>query len=116
MRDIIYSLESSSKTAAIIASIEDRFGHNRISLSKVRGWRRELILKYLKLEPQPWGDNVVRAQVCIDAVKCARDKNEALKYIQIVQGLSKMEVHFWAAKFLHGNKRARRAWRIIYGQ
>ena len=115
MREITYRLEQTNDTASIIADIEDRFGRNSINLSRVRGWRREFILKYLRLEPQRWNDNVVKVQVCIEAVKCARDKNEALRYIHTVQRLSKMELHFWTSKFLSNSERARRAWKAMYG-
>lgn len=112
-----YSVEKSEsgKTAGIVAFIEDRFGRGKVSFAMVRGWRRELALKYLKLDPQGWSDDVARAYVGIEALKCAKNRTEALKFLEVVKGLSQLEIHFWSTKFLNGNARARKAWRALYG-
>lgn len=117
MRTVKYSVEKSGsgKTAGVVATVEDRFGRGKISFARVRGWRRELALKYLKLDPQGWSDDVARAYVGIEALKCARNMNEALKFLEAVKELSQLEVHFWSTKFLNGSIKARRAWRALYG-
>jgi hypothetical protein len=117
LRTIKYSVEKSvsGKTAGVVATIEDRFGREKISFSRVRGWRRELALKYLKLDPQGWTDDAARAYVGLEVLKCAKNRDEALKFLQMVKELSQLEVHFWSTKFLNGNKKAKRAWRAFYG-
>jgi hypothetical protein len=112
-----YSVEKSGsgKTAGVVATVEDRFGRDRISFARVRGWRRELALKYLKLDPQGWSDDVARSYVGLEALKCAKNREEALKFLGVVKELSQLEVHFWSTKFLNGNKKARKAWRAFYG-
>lgn len=117
MRIVKYSIEKSSsgKTVGLVAIVEDRFGCIKISLTKVRGWRSELALKHLRLEQQRWSDDVARAYIGIEALKCAKNEHEALKFLGIVKELSRLEIHFWSAKFLNGNKKARKAWRSLYG-
>lgn len=116
MRAVKYSMvRVGGQMAGVIATVEDRFGRYRICYSRVRGWRRELALKHLKLDTQGWNDDAERTYVGIEALKCARDEGEALKFLETVKGLDRLEVHFWTTKFLNGNKRARRAWRVLYG-
>jgi len=117
LRSVKYRIEKSKsgKTASLLAIIEDRFGRNRINLSRVRGWRKELALKYLTLNQEEWNDNVAKAFVCIEVLKCARNQDEAVKFLQAVNSLDQLELHFWATKLLNGNKKAIKAWRILYG-
>ena len=58
-------------------------------------------------------ENAVRTFVGLNALSAARDKREALHYIETVKSIGSMEAHFWANKFLN-NDRARAAWRALY--
>ncbi len=46
-------------------------------------------------------------------LKSAKDRYEALRFIEEVRSHSSMEVHFWAYKFLSSEK-AIKAWRALY--
>lgn len=117
MRSVKYRLRESAsgKTACLQAVIEDRFGQKKVSLSSLRGWRKEIAEKHLKLESGKWDDEAAKTLVSLEALKCAKSPDEAFKFLQAVNSLSQLELHFWATKFLNGDKRPRRAWMILYG-
>ncbi|MEN3052979.1 MAG: hypothetical protein ABC595_07950 [Candidatus Methanosuratincola petrocarbonis] len=117
MRSVKYRLEESGsgKTACLQAVIEDRFGRKKVSLSRLRGWRKEIAEEHLKLESGKWDDDAAKTLVSLEALKCARSLDEALKFLQAVNSLSQLDLHFWATKFLNDDKKPRRAWRMLYG-
>lgn len=114
MRTISYRLEDNGASASFLAEVEDRFGKAKMILSMVRGWRRELALKHLTFNTDRWDSSAIKAYVGIQALKTAKNRGEALRFLKIVETLSRFELHFWALKFL-GSKKAHRAWRVFYG-
>lgn len=103
----------SGKSAVLKIEIDDRFGKKAFNLSFVRGWRKDFALKYLSFESKEWNENVARMFVGLQVLKSARNMHEAMQFINTVETLSGMEVHFWASKFMT-NGRAAKAWRSLY--
>jgi hypothetical protein len=116
MRNINHLLceSKTGKSAILKIEIDDRFGKKMINFSSVKGWRKDLALKYLSFESKEWNANVVRIYVGLQVLKYARDRYEGVRFISIVRSLSNLEVHFWSAKFLTHNK-TKSAWRSLYG-
>jgi hypothetical protein len=116
MRNLIHSFSESKtgKSAIFRIEVDDRFGKKIVNFSSVKGWRKELALKYLAFEPREWNDDAARIYVGLQVLKCAKDKYEAVNFISILKLLSNIEVHFWSSKFLM-NKRTKKAWRAFYG-
>lgn len=106
-------LRDSGASVSFLANVEDRFGKTKINLSMVRGWRRELALKHLSINQNEWNDSAVKAYVGIQVLKAAKNREEALHFLKIVETLSRFELHFWASKFLN-NEKTRKAWRAFY--
>ena len=103
----------SGKSALFRITVNDRFGKQIITLSSVTGWRAKIAMKYLTLDAEEWDDHTVRKFVGLNALKAAKDRFEALKYIDQVKSLGSMEIHFWANKFLT-NENSQKAWRAFY--
>ena len=94
-------------------TVNDRYGERMVTLSSVTGWRAELAKKYLSFDSDEWNDTTVRTFVGLRALSAARDRFEAIHYIDMVKTIGSTEAHFWASKFLN-NERTRGAWRALY--
>lgn len=103
----------SGKSVLFRVTVNDRYGERMVTLSSVSGWRAALARRYLQFDSNEWDENAVRTFVGLNALSAARDKREALHYIETVKSIGSMEAHFWANKFLN-NDRARAAWRALY--
>ena len=103
----------SGKSMLFRVTVNDRDGERMITLSSVLGWRAKLARRYLAFDSDEWNDTAVRTYVGLNALGAARDKIEAIHYIDTVRSMGSMEAHFWASKFLT-NDRARSAWRALY--
>jgi len=115
LRTISYKLGDNGASASFLANIEDRFGKTKVILSMVRGWRREIALKHLAFNSDRWDISTIKAYVGIQVLKAAKNREEALYFLKIVEALSRFELHFWASKFL-SNEKTRKAWRSFYGK
>ena len=115
MRDYKHSLcqSKSGKSVMFRMDIEDRFGKQTINFVSVSGWRNKLALTHLFFETEEWNEDVRRKYVGLQVLRCAKNKYEALEFINVVKSLSLMEIHFWANKFMT-NERSRSAWRALY--
>jgi hypothetical protein len=117
VREIKYLVQDSGRTASFLVTVNDHYGFRRFTLGMVKGWRRELALKHLKLvERAGWDVDAVRTFVGIYALKAARDAEEALRYLDLVKHMEKLDIYFWACVFLVNPKRGLRAWRVLYGE
>ena len=116
MRNINHLLceSKTGKSAVLKIEIDDRFGRKTVNFSSVKGWRKDLALKYLHFESKEWNDNVVRTYVGLQILKCATDRYEGIKFINILRSLANIESYFWSNKFLT-DKKTKRAWRSFYG-
>ena len=103
----------SGKSVIFRIDIDDRFGKQSINFLSIRGWRAKIAMQYLTFQTEDWDDDVERKYVAIQMIKFAKDKYEALNYINKTKELTGFEVHFWASKFLT-NENAARAWNILY--
>jgi len=103
----------SGKSVIFKINIDDRFGKQVVNYSSVTGWRCRLAMRHLFFDSEDWNEDVTRKFIGLQALRCAKDKYEALKFIEEVNALSSMEVHFWAYKFLT-NEKAVKAWRALY--
>jgi len=107
----------SGHSVSFQVTVNDHYGFRRFTLGMVRGWRRELALKHLKIvEQEKWDAETVRAFVGIYALKAAREREEALRYIDLVKHMEKLDIYFWSCVFLMNPKRGLRAWRALYGE
>lgn len=115
MRDYKHLLcqSKSGKSVMFRVDIDDRFGKQVINFASVSGWRSKLALNHLFFETEDWNDDVARKYVGIQVLRCAKNKYEALEFINLVKSLSPMEIHFWANKFMI-NEKSRKAWRAMY--
>lgn len=115
MRDYNHSLcqSRSGKSVLFRISVDDKFGKQTLNLVMVSGWRKKLALTHLFFQAEDWNDDVRRKYVGIQVLKCAKNRYEAIKFIDIVKSLSLMEIHFWANKFMT-NEKSNRAWRTLY--
>lgn len=103
----------SGKSALFRITVNDRYGERTITLSSVTGWRAVLAKRYLSFDSDEWGDQAVRMFVGLNVLSAAKDKVEAIHYIDTVKSIGSAEIHFWASKFLNNDK-ARGAWRVLY--
>ena len=103
----------SGKSAFFRVTVNDRYGERMVTLSSVKDWRAKLARKYLSFDSDEWGDQAVRTFVGLNALGVAKDRLEAMHYIDTVKSMGSTEVHFWASKFLI-NDRTRGAWRAFY--
>ena len=103
----------SGKSMLFRVTINDREGERMMTLSSVMGWRAALAGKYLSFDSDEWGDQAARMFVGLNVLSAAKDRTEAIHYIDIVKTIGSAEAHFWASKFLN-NDRARYAWRAFY--
>ena len=103
----------SGKSILFRITVNDQYGERMITLSFVSGWRAELAEKYLSFDSDSWNDQTVRTFVGLNALKSAKDKTEAIHFIDAVRSMGNMEAHFWASKFLNNDK-TRGAWRAFY--
>ena len=115
MRTFNHCLVSSrsGKSALFRIIVNDRYGERMITLSSVLGWRAELARKYLSFDSDEWDDTTVRTFVGLNVLSAAKDRMEAIHYIDTIKAMGSTEAHFWASKFLNNN-RARSAWRVFY--
>lgn len=104
----------SGKTVYLCMEFGENGKTKRIYLAKVHGWKADLACKYFNFESNGWNDDVARAFVGLNALRLSKDEWEAKKFINVVKGLNKLELHFWASKFLGDRERADRAWRAMY--
>ena len=104
----------SGRTVYLCMEFEENGRTERIYLAKVHGWKADLACKYFNFESNGWNDEVARAFVGLNALRLSKDEWEAKKFINVVKGLNKLELHFWASKFLGDRERADRAWRAMY--
>ena len=103
----------SGKSVLFRVTVNDRLGERMITLSSVTGWRADIAAKHLQFDSEEWNDVAVKTFVGLNALKAARDRREALRYIEIVRTVGGMETHFWASKFL-SNENTAGAWRAFY--
>jgi hypothetical protein len=103
----------SGKSVVFKINVDDRFGKQTINHSSVTGWRCKIALKNLVFNSEDWDDDVTRKFIGLQVLRSAKNKYEALKFIEEVRTHSSMEIHFWAYKFLTNNK-AIKAWRSLY--
>lgn len=115
MRDYKHTLcqSKSGKSVMFRIYVDDRFGKQEINFTSVTGWRNEFALTHLSFELGEWNDDVRRKYVGIQGLKCAKNKYEAIEFLNIVKSLSSLEIHFWANKFMT-NEKSRKAWRSLY--
>jgi hypothetical protein len=117
VREVKHLIHDSGQSASFQVTVNDHYGFRRFTIGMVRGWRRELALKHLKLvEREKWDTETVRTFVGIYALKAARDSEEALKYLDLVKHMEKLDIYFWSCVFLMNPKRGLRAWRVLYGE
>lgn len=85
MRNINHLLCESrtGKSVALKLEVDDRYGKKTINFSLLRGWRKELALKFLRFESKEWNGHVARMYVGLQVLKCAKDKHEAINFINI---------------------------------
>ena len=98
------------KSAVLKIEVDDRFGKQMVNFSSVKGWRKDLALKYLSFESKEWNNNVARIYVGMQVLKSAKDRYEAVKFVSIIKSLNSADVLFWSNKFLTTGK-TKRAWR-----
>ena len=103
----------SGKSVVFKINVDDRFGQQTINHSSVTGWRCKIALKDLVFNSEDWDDDVTRKFIGLQVLKSAKDRYEALRFIEEVRSHSSVEVHFWAYKFLSSEK-AIKAWRALY--
>ena len=103
----------SSRRAALLTTINDRFGSRTITESTVTGWRCDIAAQHLAFKTSDWNDDAARKFVGLRVLKCSKNPNEAVAFLDVLRSLSPMEVHFWTYKFL-SHDRAPRAWRSFY--
>ena len=115
MREFNHCLvaSKSGKSMLFRVTVNDRFGERVMTLSSVTGWRAALAKKYLSFDSGELDDRAVRTFIGLNVLSAARDRFEALHYIDMVRSIGSMEAHFWANKFL-SNDNARGAWRALY--
>ncbi len=115
MREFSHCLfvSKSGKSVKFKIDVNDRFGKQTMDFLSVVGWRAALAMKYLSFEEKEWNDKTVQKFVSLHVIKTARNKFEAMQFIEQVKILGSMEVHFWANKFLM-NKNSAKAWRAFY--
>lgn len=115
MRELSYSLalSKSRKSAMLRIEVDDQYGRRTLTLSIVKGWRKDMAVKYLMFEGNDWSIDSARTYIGLEVLKVAKDWYEGIKLVNIVKGLSVFEVHFWASKLLV-NKKARRAFKVMY--
>jgi len=104
----------SGKTVYLCIESEENGKTKRICLAKVRGWKADLACKHFNFESNGWNDEVARAFIGLNALRLSKDVWEAKRLINVVKRLNKLELHFWASKFLGDRERADRAWRALY--
>jgi len=116
MRLFRHSLQQSrsGKSLTMKVQIDDRFGKTVVNFSKVTGWRKELADKFFVLDASDWTDDVARVYIALEVLKGAKNRREAMQFVNVVKSMTKLEVHFWASKLL-STGRAVRAWRVMYG-
>ncbi len=68
------------------------------------------------MERERWDPETVRAFVGIYALKAARDREEALRYLDVVKHMEKLDIYFWSCVFLINPNKGLRAWRVLYGE
>jgi len=117
LREIKHLIQDTGQSASFQVTVNDRYGLHRFSLGMVRGWRRELAVRHLKVaERERWDVETVRAFVGIYALKAAKDREEALRYLDMVKHMEKLDIYFWSCVFLTNPRRGLRAWRVLYGE
>ena len=117
MREVSYLLEGRGGRQYVVlrAYVQDRFGTRKIPLMRLCGWRGELVLRHLKLDGGASYDEVALVFTGMKVVRFSRSREEALRFLNRVKELSRLELHFWASKFLLDGRKAFRAWRALYG-
>ena len=96
MREVKHLIYYSGQSASFQVTVNDHYGSRRFTLGMVRGWRRELALRHLKaVERERWDVETVRAFVGIYALKAARDTEEALRYLDLVKHMEKLDIYLW---------------------
>ena len=98
----------SGKSMLFRITVNDRYGERMITLSSVTGWRATLARRYLSLDSNEWNDQAVRTFVGLNVLSAAKDRCEAIHYIDTVKSIGSAEIHFWASKFLNSDKAPRR--------
>jgi hypothetical protein len=117
VREVKHLIHDSGQSASFQVTVNDHYGFRRFTIGMVRGWRRELAIKHLKLvEREKWDTEAVRAFVGIHALKAARNNEEALRYLDLVKHMEKLDIYFWSCVFLMNLKKGLRAWRVLYGE
>ncbi|MEM0461821.1 MAG: hypothetical protein QXH32_02100 [Candidatus Caldarchaeum sp.] len=115
MRRLKYVLsEGRGGTAVLRVEVEEKGRKRAIPLTFAMGWRAELALRQL---PRESGDGIdaARMYLGLQVLKCARDRQEGWRFLQIVRDMERFEVHFWSYCFLNYGRRARRGWRAFFG-
>lgn len=115
MREIshILTLSKSGKSAILQVKIDDQYGKKVVNLSSVRGWRKDIAMKYLN-DKEDLLEDAARTYIGLEVLKVAKDRYEGIRLVNIVKELSSYEVHFWASKLLLSNPKARRAFKVLY--
>ena len=116
MRTFNHCLTTSRSGKSILfrITVSDRDGERIMTFSSVKGWRAELAKRHLMFDSDEWNDAAVKTFVGLNALSAAKDKIEAIHYIDTVRSMGSTETHFWASKFLTTNGKARSAWGAFY--
>ena len=109
-----HMLLRSNNTVHLCVEFEESGRTKRIYLAKVHGWKGDLACKHFSFESDGWNDGVARAFVGLNALRLSKDEREGRRIVRIVKELNKLELHFWASKFLGDRERADRAWRAMW--
>jgi hypothetical protein len=83
MRDFRHTIcqSKSGKSVIFKVDVNDIFGKHEIKFTSVTGWRSKLALNHLFFETDEWNDDAARKYVCIQVLRCAKNKNNALDSI-----------------------------------
>ena len=116
MRNINHLLceSKTGKSAILKIELNDSLGRKTVNFTSVKGWRKDLALKYLQFESKEWDESVIRIFVGLEVLKCSKDMHEGIKFINIIKVMNSIEIHFWSNKFLT-NRVTKKAWRAFYG-
>ena len=116
MRVFHHILEKSKSGKSTIFKIyvNDIHGKQNINYVSVSGWRAKIAEKYLHFDQEDWDNNTARKFVGMMILKAARNKYQAIQFLNHVKIESNAEIHFWSYQFLV-NTKASTAWKVLNG-